>query len=315
VGELESMKSGQYFDISEDVIRKQASDILERVQPEDIRRLYESTGLRFVEEKYGVLPNTCEIFLRRLDFLKERYPLSMSEKPLSKSREEVIFKTVYEAFNARGISENLWLLENIAEWKRISDRERGYQHNGVLLSHHIETVRDAVQQHPEYSNLEQKDREALLLAALFHDIAKPIGKKGDAPRDFDHGEKSVSVFMKYAHGFGLSDNDIAVVSFLVRYDNFVSDYLRGKLGRTQRELQVLDREAFGNAMKERAIEACANDSESIKRMFRLLRIFNKSDAISALANGSRSSLIEGMQKFSRMDTDYEKFFEDLIGRL
>jgi len=112
------------------------------------------------------------------------------------------------------------LIEVIPSFKKIIDQPQfdGYHKHPVDIHsiqtlYHIQNIKDPFVK-KMYENLNYNQKHLVKLAALFHDCGKGRGK--------DHHIVGQNLFKKFAGSIGISSENIAIVSTLVRYHNMLT---------------------------------------------------------------------------------------------
>jgi len=285
--ELETMKK-HYPDLTDEKMKSQAFDLLKNISPIRLKFLYQTSGLAEIEHQDKVPLSTEQVLLSRMRILAEKFDL---EPPHDANTLEEFVLTLCLG----DLKNNEWLRRNLEEWTQIDDEKKGYQHNQVLLRKHTETVLQQIKADENFKKIDERDQNILFLAGFFHDIGKPVGEKGQALRDYQHGEKSIMIFKKHIEQFEISPEDADDIIFLIENDETVTNGIRKK------ELHI---------SKEDIIKLCGT-----LRRAKLLSIFNKSDAIAALTNTHGDDPQKGIEAFKGVQSDYEKLFNEAFKQL
>ncbi len=169
----------------------------------------------------------------------------------------------------------------IPEWERLSGNE-GYQHNLTLLADHLKDAIRAVRSSGEFGGLESKERHLATIASLLHDIGKPTGKMGSAPRDFGHEKPSAEIAEKYMRKWGYREQDIKTVLLVIYNDSIVSDIARNKV-----------RDPKKNLTPGRLREILGGDDSTIK----ILRAVNYGDVVATLGRRPDENFMEAYNRF------------------
>lgn len=159
------------------------------------------------------------------------------------------------------------LKKKVHDWKRLAGKS-GYQHNGQHLGKHTEDVINEVLKNSRYAKLPPGYQEVVVLAAFFHDMGKPTGKRGETvPRVINHEEKSGKIAGMELKKLGIPEQTIRRVKLLIRYDNLMSEYGRKKL--------------HGEKYSGVLPSAVAKNFKKDKLLLMALLILNQADVIAA----------------------------------
>jgi hypothetical protein len=275
VVELESMRNS-YPGLTSNDISGQISKLREIFTDEVIDRQVDGVRLGRVDRD----------FLKATLRERRNYIISYFEETRSADAEQLTDegKEIPRLLEA-GEIEDERLVSLIPEWSKLIGEE-GYQHNGALLGGHIKEAISALRRLPEYQLLDSKERDLAILAVLFHDIAKPTGRKSEqVVRDFTHEIPSAQLAASYMQKWGYSRRDIRTVVQAILNDGVVSDIARGKI-----------RDQAKNLAPEQ-LRSQLGDSRTV----RILRALNRADVIATV----------GEHAFDAIAPVYNEYFEKI----
>ncbi len=275
VSELESMRNG-YPGLTPQDIQKQVEQLRQGFTDQSIDQLVD--GVRLSQENRDLLRQTLR---QRRDYVLSYYQSGQAESTVVNPETRGHLE---QALRADQLDDQV-LTQLVPQWARVTGGE-GYQHNKVLLGDHIRSAIATLKYLPEYWSLSEHDRNLALVATLFHDIAKPTGRKEDQViRDFDHEMPSAQMAAQYLKTWGYTDDDIQTVVQVIINDGLVSDIARGKV-----------RDQSKSLTPEQLRQRLPNPSA-----VNILRAVNRADVVATV----------GVQGFQTIEPAYAGFFDQM----
>ncbi|MBI4193437.1 MAG: HD domain-containing protein, partial [Candidatus Colwellbacteria bacterium] len=276
VTELETMRSS-YPGLTEEAIVDQAERLKKHLSDAVIDRLVD--GVR--------LPGADRIFLKdalrkRRDYIVNRYMEAgtRDEREVSPEGRKLLALLAAEETNDAEMAAALPI------WRKLIG-DGGYQHNGVLLGDHIKGTLASLKSSEVYRRLSSGERQIALLAALFHDIAKPVGRRDESvPRDFEHEIPGAQIAANHLGVLGFSDADIGAVVKVITYDGVVSDIARGRV-----------RDPKKNLAPTALFEFLGRDHS----LARILEAVNRADVIATV----------GESGYAAIHGEYDRYFREV----
>jgi UTP:GlnB (protein PII) uridylyltransferase len=164
--------------------------------------------------------------------------------------------------------------------------DEAFQHDGRHLGEHIKIVLMSIKYLKEYSVLSEDEKRLALISVLFHDLGKPLGKRGAGiKRDYNHEKPSAEIAVRFLKKNDYPDEEVKIVKDVILYHSVVSDIASGK---------VRDQE---KNFSPKQLKEQINNLTTI----RILRAVNRADAIAAI----------GLGNFSLISKDYNNYFDEI----